>query len=446
MADVQIIWFRQDLRLTDQAAVRAAAAAGPVLAVFVLDEESVRPMGGASRWWLHHSLRRLNDALGGRLLLLRGRSDKILNGLMESSCAAAIHALHQPEPGWDGVERRIPRLRLHHGSSLIPPGLLQTQAGTGFRVFTPYWRAHCAFGAPPLPLPAPALHHFAPLPAGDALESWGLLPTRPDWAGGFADWQPGEAGAASLLGDFLPRLGDYPTARDYPSVSGTSRLSPHLHFGEISPATLWHAAQPHGGDWTRQLVWRDFAHECIRIFPDSATRPHRPAFDAMPWTDVAQAAGMALLTAWQRGRTGYPLVDAGMRQLSASGWMHNRVRMVAASFLSKHLMIDWREGERWFWDRLVDADLANNAMGWQWVMGSGVDSAPWYRIFAPLTQSRKFDAAAYVRRWVPELADLPDSAIHGPFPAGHRGYPSPVVDHAAARQRALAAYAAISGA
>jgi deoxyribodipyrimidine photo-lyase len=450
MPTPHIIWFRQDLRLADQAAVRAAAEAGPMIAAFVLDEssEGVRPMGGASRWWLNHSLASLDADLrarGGRLLLLRGRADAALLQLADATGAAAIHALHHSEPWWGAVERRLgPRLTLHDGATLVRPGLVRTKGGDPYRVFTPYWRAHAAFMPPALPRPVPAGMRFADAPEGERLEDWHLLPTAPDWATGFADWRPGAAGAAEALADFAPQAADYDERRNFPAVNGTSRLSPHLHFGEISPAAVWHTTA-HAPAFQRQLVWRDFAHELLALFPDGAEKPHRPAFDRMRWTDTASAAGAAWLTAWQRGQTGYPLVDAGMRQLWQTGWMHNRVRMVVASFLVKHLRIDWREGERWFWDTLLDADLANNAMGWQWVMGSGVDSSPYYRIFAPVGQSEKFDAGAYIRRFVPELADLADAHIHAPWEGGPQpaGYPPPIVEHKAAREAALAAYAAI---
>lgn len=454
MTAPHIVWFRHDLRLADQAALAAAAAAGPVIPIYVLDEASpgVRPPGGASRWWLHQSLGALDADLrarcGNGLLLRRGPSAEVLARLVEETGAAAVHALRQPEPWWPAIERQVPRLRLHEGTALKPPGRLRTKTGGRFRVFTPFWRAHLADGPPPAPRRAPARIDWAGLPPGDRLADWGLQPVAPDWAAGFrsAGWTPGEAGATAALEAFLPKLGAYDRRRDYPAEAATSGLSPHLHFGELSPATAWHSAVASAGEaataWTRQLVWRDFAHETLDQFPDSADAPHRPEFEHMPWTDASRGEGRRQLRAWQRGRTGYPLVDAGMRQLWATGWMHNRVRMVVASFLTKHLLIDWREGERWFWDTLLDADLANNAMGWQWVMGSGVDSAPYYRIFAPIGQSEKFEAAAYVRRWVPELAALADDAIHGPFPdGGPGGYPAPIVDHRWARERALAAYA-----
>jgi deoxyribodipyrimidine photo-lyase len=452
MATPQILWFRQDLRLADQPAVRAAAAAGPVLPVYVLDDESpgLRPMGAASRWWLHHSLAALDASLrqmGGGLLVLKGPSAAVLKRLAAETGAGTVHALHHGEPWWRAIEAQVPGLQLHGGVTLVPPGLLRTRTGGRFRLFTPYWRAHVALGAPAVPKVPPARIDFFPQPPGERLEALGLLPVKPDWAKQF-NWQPGEVAAQGALSAWLGALDGYERARNFPSEQGTSRLSPHLHFGELSPAQAWHAAvDAVGADaatpWTRQLVWRDFGQESLDQFPDSADRPHRTEFDRMHWTDTAAPEGAALLEAWQKGRTGYPLVDAGMRQLWATGWMHNRVRMVAASFLVKHLLIDWRQGERWFWDTLVDADAANNAMGWQWVMGSGIDSAPYFRIFTPTGQSAKFDGGAYIRRWVPELADVYGSAIHETFTAGHGSYPAPIVDHGTARARALAAYAAL---
>jgi deoxyribodipyrimidine photo-lyase len=306
---------------------------------------------------------------------------------------------------------------------------VHTQSGGAYRVFTPFWRAHVALGEPAPPAPVPAAIRWAEPPPGGA----DLRLPAPAWAAGFADWVPGEAGALARLSAFLPQVAAYGARRDFPAEPATSRLSPHLAFGEISPATVWHAVVAAAGGaaqpFTRQLVWRDFARLLIGQFPQSASRAHRPAFDRMAWTDTEGAPGRDWLAAWQRGETGYPLVDAGMRELWQTGWMHNRVRMVVASFLTKHLGIDWRLGEQWFWDCLLDADLPNNAMGWQWVMGSGVDSQPFYRIFAPTAQAEKFDAMAYVRRFAPH----------------HRGLAPerPIVDHATARAAALARYAAI---
>ncbi len=429
---VEIIWFRQDLRLDDQPAVKAAAAAGPVLPVFVIDEvsEGVRPMGGASRWWLVRSLAALDAGLrarGGRLLVVEGRAADLLEGLARAVGARAIHATRQTEPWWGAVEARLGGLlQLHGWPTLQPAGRLVTKGGGPFRVFTPYWRAHVALGAPGAPVPAPAAMRFAAVP--DALAGRGLPRFAPRWAGEFAG-EPGEAGARAALARFVERVAAYGARRDFPSEEATSRLSAHLHFGEVSARACWHAVEGREGAeaWQRQLVWRDFAHEMIRQHPDSAEVPHRAAFDAMQWTDVTTEPGRGWLAAWQAGRTGYPLVDAGMRQLWRTGWMHNRVRMVVASFLVKHLGIDWRLGERWFWDTLVDADLMNNAMGWQWVTGSGVDSQPFYRIFAPTAQAERFEALDYVRRWAPEYGSV------APV--------NPIVDHGAAREAALARFA-----
>ncbi|MFQ3595398.1 MAG: deoxyribodipyrimidine photo-lyase, partial [Sphingomonadaceae bacterium] len=406
---MQIVWFRQDLRLADQPALAAAAAAGPVLPVYVEDGESpgLRAMGGASRWWLARSLASLDQSLrarGGRLLVCEGASAEVLQRLAEETGAEAIHATAVSEPWWAGIEARLgKRLKLHGHPTLHEPGAVVTKDGARYRVFTPFARAHRALGAPPAPRPAPEDIRFAELPA----EPSALPRFSPRWARGFVG-TPGEAGAQAALSAFLPKLEAYGSRRDFPSEAATSRLSPHLHFGEISPNQVWHAAEAAAGaaaePFTRQLIWRDFAHDLIRAFPDSHAKAHRPEFDRMAWTDVTRAPGRDWLEAWQQGRTGYPLVDAGMRQLWRSGWMHNRVRMVVASFLTKHLGIDWREGERWFWDTLVDADLMNNAMGWQWVMGSGVDSQPYFRIFTPVGQAEKFDAMAYIRCWAPEYA------------------------------------------
>ena len=454
MAAPQIIWFRQDLRIEDQAAVAAAAAAGPVIAVYVLDDATPgeRRMGGASRWWLHNSLAALDTALaarGARLLLLRGRAGIELPELAAATGATTIHALHHYEPYALTQQAEVAKrldLRLHDGLTLLPPDALTTGGGGRYRIFTPWWNALQTHMPPHTPQPGPARFELAPAPAGDKLADWALLPTRPDWATGFRDWQPGEAGAHARLEEFAGHVAGYDAGRNFPAQQATSQLSPHLHFGEISPAQVWArlAGEPGARPFLRQIGWRDFAVQTLDAFPDLHWRAMRPEFDKIAFTGVDGGDGAYQLAAWQRGRTGYPIVDAGMRELWATGWMHNRVRMIAASFLTKHLLIDWRHGERWFWDTLVDADLANNAMGWQWVMGSGVDAAPYYRIFAPVTQSAKFDAAAYIRRWVPELAALPDKSIHAPWEhGGARGYPPPIVDHAAARARASAALAKV---
>ncbi len=459
MSAPQIIWFRNDLRLADHAAVRAAAAAGPVIALFVLDDDTPEDhrIGAAQRWWLHHSLAALTAELerrGGALLLRRGRAGVVVPQVAAEAGAEAVHVLRRTEP-WciTQVEAvaAATHLVLHDGSYLAPPETVRAGGGGRYRIFTPFWRKLQLDMPPAPPITAPARMTFAPPLAGDALADWGLLPVRPDWSGGFDVWTPGEDGAAAQLAHFCGHARDYDTARNLPSQDGSSRLSPYLATGEISVGTVWHAVADAAGNaaepFLRELAWRDFAHGLIDQFPDYGWKSSRERFDRLAFRD--DAAG---LKAWRTGTTGYPIVDAGMRQLWATGWMHNRVRMIAASFLTKHLLIDWRAGERWFWDCLVDADYGNNALGWQWVMGSGVDSSPFNRIFAPVPQSAKFDAAGYIRQWVPELARLADADIHAPWEAGPmvlkaagvtlgRTYPQPVVDHAAAR--ALAAYAAV---
>ena len=461
MSAPHLIWFRNDLRLADHAAVAAAAAAGPVAALFVLDDAAPGHwrMGGAQRWWLHHSLASLArdlEARGGRLILKRGVAGEVVPQVAREIGAAAVHTLTHYEP-WakaqDAAVARATRLLRYHGALLAVPKSVLAGSGGRYRIFTPWWRKLQEQMPPPRPLPAPEAMAFADVAGGDCLDDWQLLPTRPDWSGGFGAWTPGEAGAAARLEAFLDVAGGYDLGRNLPSQEGSSRLSPHLALGEISVRAIWHAvadAVPAAAPepYLRELGWRDFAANILDQFPDHGDVPGRSAFD-----DIGFRSAPDDLEAWQQGRTGYPIVDAGMRQLWATGWMHNRVRMIAASFLVKHLLIDWRLGERWFWDCLVDADLGANSLGWQWVMGSGVDSSPFNRIFAPVSQSAKFEAGAYIRRWVPELAELRDADIHAPWEAEPmmlraagvtlgRSYPRPIVNHVEARARALAAYAA----
>jgi len=460
---VSIVWFRCDLRLSDNPALIKALEAGrPVVPVFILDEETqgVRRLGAASRWWLHYSLHALDASLrrlGSRLVLRRGPAHKVLGDLAAECGASSVF--------WNRVYDRAARERdarlktslsergITVGSCkanlLYEPWDVTTRGGDAFKVFTPFWRACRTLPPPSPPLPAP---QHVPAPeswlAGEPLASWHLLPTAPDWAGGIRNaWTPGEDGAKQRLAHFLDEaLEDYRQARDLPAVEGTSRLSPHLAFGEISPRQIWHAAMTRGASaatekFLSEVGWREFAYHLIFHNDGLAERNFRPEFDAFPWADPNEA-----LTAWQRGRTGYPIVDAGMRELWTTGWMHNRVRMIAASFLTKDLLIDWRQGERWFWDTLVDADLANNATGWQWVAGCGADAAPYFRVFNPVLQGEKFDPDGdYVRHWLPELAHLPDSAIHRPWEAAVPTgvYPARIVEHGAARDRALAAFQTI---
>lgn len=470
-----ILWFRRDLRLADNPALEAALRTGePILPLYVLDETpGLRAPGAASLWWLDKSLAALAGDLaarGARLVLRRGEAGRIVRDIVAETGAKGVYfnALFDP-----GVGKRDARLaedlvsdgveaHRYNGGHLVNPQAVVTKAGGPFSVFTPFWRAareQVSPGdatAPPDSLPAPGTW-----PAGDRLADWGLHPTAPDWSRGFSDWRPGEAGAHVRLKTFIDRgLADYATDRDRPDREGVSRLSPHLHFGEISPKACWRAAEAaaHRGDvahgqvekFQAELGWREFNAAIAARVPDIAQVNFNRAFDAFPWR-----GGPAAFRAWTRGRTGYPLVDAGLRQLWASGWMHNRVRMVVASFLAKHLLIDWREGEAWFWDCLVDADHASNAGNWQWVAGSGADASPYFRIFNPVAQGEKFDPkGAYVRRWVPELARLPDKHIHAPWTApaevlARAGvklgdtYPKPIVDHDMARNRALEAYKAL---
>ncbi len=447
-----ILWLRQDLRLFDQAALLAAAQRGPIIPLYVLDDESPGEwrIGGAQRWWLHHSLAALDGALrakGSRLILRRGREAEVVAQLTTEAGATTVHAIRHYEPWWVEAEHDLSDrldLVLHDGNQLAPPDSVRTGSGGFFKIYTPFWRALSAMLPPARPAPAPrTISSPSDWPKSESLKDWDLLPTRPDWATQFGDiWTPGEAGAQEALEDFADKARDYRDHRNLPSEPGTAQLSPHLHHGEISPATIWHRLHGSGAGvetFRSELGWRDFATGVIARNPDYATGNGRDKFDSFPWRTGKQAD--ADLKAWQQGRTGYPIVDAGMRQLWAIGWMHNRVRMITASFLIKHLLIDWREGERWFWDTLVDADYGNNAVNWQWTAGTGIDSNMFGRIMAPLLQSEKFDAGGYIRRWVPELAHLSDLHIHDPheYGAAPSSYPEKRIGHREARERALAA-------
>ncbi|HLO75733.1 MAG TPA: deoxyribodipyrimidine photo-lyase [Magnetospirillum sp.] len=463
-----LVWLRQDLRLSDHPAL--AAAPGPVVLAFVLDDNGPWRPGGASRWWLHHSLRALGTAVaakGGRLVLLRGDALSEIPRLAAELNAGAVHWNRRWEPGEPEREAELSRRlsaagiqpRAFAADLLFEPGSVRTKTGQPYQVFTPFWRAALALPEPPRPLPAPAILMPPPqVPDGLSVDALGLMPTIPWWQGMAETWQPGEAGARANLTAFLDDgLDSYDRRRDRPDQPGTSMLSPHLAFGEISPRQIWHAvrARPPGSGadtFLKELGWREFSHSLIATFPDLATQPLQPAFAAFPWHHDEAA-----FAAWTRGRTGFPIVDAGMRQLWATGWMHNRVRMIVGSFLVKDLLLPWQQGERWFWDTLVDANAAANAASWQWIAGCGADAAPYFRVFNPVTQGEKFDpSGAYVRRWVPELAGLPDQYVHQPWQApplilaGARvklgiTYPAPMVDHGAARLRALAAYGEIKG-
>jgi len=471
-----LVWFRQDLRLDDNPAFAAAAATGrPIIPVYILDDRTPGQwrLGGASRWWLHHSLSALGETLAEHalaLVLRAGEAAAVLPALAEETGAAGVYWNRCYEPY---AVRRDAALksallaagveaRSFNAALLAEPWEASTVSGGPFRVYTPFQKALRARlgNDPPEPSHAPA-SAVAPecWPASDRLADWKLLPDKPDWAGGLrATWQPGSSAASSRLAEFLDGpLPDYAADRDRCDLAATSALSAHLHWGEIGPRRIWQAthermaqdgATERGADkFLSELVWREFAHHLLFHYPDLPEANWRARFDGFPWR--SDPAGLA---AWQRGLTGYPMVDAGMRQLWETGWMHNRARMIAASFLAKHLLIHWRQGEAWFWDTLVDADLANNAAGWQWVAGSGADAAPYFRIFNPVIQGRKHDPeGAYARRFVPELTKLPTRWIHAPWEAPKavlaesgvalgRTYPHPIVDHAMARERALAAY------
>ncbi|HMM14516.1 MAG TPA: deoxyribodipyrimidine photo-lyase [Parvibaculum sp.] len=466
-----IVWFRQDLRLADNPALVAAAQRGEVLPVFILDPDMA--IGGASRWWLHGSLEALGRdlaRLGAPLVLRRGRPLDVLNALVDETGARAVfwNRCYEPEiiardsQVKSALAARGIETRSFNGALLIEPWEMKTGAGEPYKVFTPFWRALSARAPFDAPAPAPTSLRGAHTVASDDLVAWQLRPSRPDWAAGLrASWQPGEASAQTRLVAFLECLAArYDDQRDFPAIEATSCLSPHLHWGEISPRRIWASsaafahAEPSAsagvGSFLRELGWREFCAHLLFHWPEIASRAWKPAFDAFPWRGDRQG-----FDAWARGRTGYPIVDAGMRELWRTGFMHNRVRMIVASFLVKDLMIDWREGAGWFEDTLVDADLASNRANWQWVAGSGADASPFFRIFNPVTQGEKFDAeGAYVRRHVPELAGLDRRFIHRPWEAPKavldeagivlgKTYPLPMVDHAAARTRALAAYEAL---
>ena len=439
-----LVWLRDDLRLADNPALRAAVDRDvPVVVLYVLDEESagVRPLGGAARWWLHHSLAELAERLserGGSLVLRRGPAGDVVPAVAAETGAAAVfwnRRYGRPEREIDTALKARLRdegleVESFAANLLFEPWTIRTGSDTPYAVFTPFWRACQAQPSPRAPLPEPRTIDGVDA-AGDDLADWGLLPTRPDWAGGLREaWEPGERAARERLRTFLSEdLGDYDRARDEPAAGATSLLSPRLRWGEISPYTVWHETVEAAGTgahaasahrFLSELGWREFAWHTLFHFPDLATRNWRSAFDAFPWPRLKPSH----LRAWQHGETGVPLVDAGMRELWATGYMHNRVRMVVASYLTKNLAIDWRRGEEWFWDTLVDADGANNPFNWQWVAGSGADASPYFRIFNPERQAEKFDPQGlYIAQWAPDSAER-----------------EPLVDLAETRRSALDAY------
>jgi deoxyribodipyrimidine photo-lyase len=466
-----IVWFREDLRLHDNPALdHACAHYTCVIPVYIHQPEEAgewRP-GAASRWWLHHGLAALDRQLrahGSGLLLRSGRSSlDVLSALARETGAAAIvwNRLYTPQALTRDrrIEERLRDAGLTAGSFkaglLFEPQEILKDDGTPYRVFTAWWRRCHALGLyqPELPAPAalPGRHRVRGVP----LEALVLLPERPWDAGFYRHWQPGEAAARERLERFMDSgVERYDHDRDFPAAAGTTRLSPHLHLGEIGPRTLVNRALQQmnaaGGAGPRRALerlmtevgWRDFAAHILYHFPDSTDTAMDVRFRRFPWRRNYRAA----LRRWQRGQTGFPVIDAGMRELWHTGWMHNRVRMLTASFLTKNLLIPWQEGARWFWDTLLDADLASNSLGWQWVAGCGTDAAPYFRIFNPVTQGKRFDPDGdYVRRWVPELAGLDARYIHEPWKSGRDlAYPEPMVDLQDSRARALAAYASLRG-
>ncbi len=470
-----IVWFRNDLRIADNPALHAARErGGPLLCIFVLERDNgLRPLGAASRWWLHHSLAKLGadlDKAGTALAIFAGRSAEILPALAGAAKAGALYfnrryggsAMKLDKTVEEAVASNACTVETFNGRLLHEPWEIATKAGGSYGVYTPYYRAWQQAGGTGDPLQRPVSLSGATYPSGGpkrcSLANLDLLPTTPNWAEGWdANWEPGEAGAHKRLRDFLKAgLADYAAERNRLASWGTSRLSPHLRFGEISPRQILHelekatskATKTGAETFAKEIGWREFDYHVLHYHPDVAeTNLHRQ-FDKMTWQKLSKAQ----LDAWKQGRTGYPVVDAGMRELWTTGYMHNRVRMITASFLIKDLLCDWRIGEQWFWDCLCDADPANNTMNWQWVAGCGADASPFFRIFNPVTQGQKFDPdGEYVRRHVPELAKLKGKTVHAPWEASEfelasagielgKTYPKPMVDHKAAREKALEVY------
>ena len=461
-----LLWFRRDLRITDNPALVAACRHKSVVPVFIWSpqEEAGWAPGSASRWWLRHSLTALNDTLrssGSRLILRTGSSLEELMHLVRESGAKAIYANRLYEPWLLKRDARIQKefraigisLNYFSATLLNEPWDILNRQGNPFQVFTPFWLACQKQGAPGIPTAKPkAIPTPSHWPRSLRMDELDSSPTN-IWAAGFSTvWSPGEKQAQRKLQDLKRVLADYPRAREIPSLAGTSRLSPHLHFGEIGPRQIWQTVQDeasasgpvsYSAAWSflRQLGWREFAHYLLYHFPWTPDQPLRVKFTDFPWRRDTKS-----FRVWQKGLTGYPLVDAGMRELQQTGWMHNRVRMMVASFLVKDLLLSWKSGAKWFWDSLVDADLANNTLGWQWVAGCGADASPYDRIFNPVLQGEKYDRDGdYVRQWVPELKRIPMQWIHKPWmiPANIReksGYPPPWLDHSVARDRALEAF------
>jgi len=466
-----LVWLRRDLRLADHPALAFAAQRGRVVPVYILEESEGDPwpMGGAMRWWLHHTLTDLAERfekLGVPLVLRRGDPLKILSALVQEAGADCVVFSRRTDALGRTVDAAVEKalvaagveVKSFNASLLFESWDISTKAGGPFKVYTPFSKA-CFAATVGLPVPAPKKMVGVAGLSSDRLQDFSLLPTHPDWGGMLqAHWKAGEASALKRLGQFIDTgLASYKTMRDRPDQEGTSCLSPYLAVGAIGPRQIWHAVQnamasrqgiAAGAEvFLKELLWREFSHHLLYYFPHLPEKPLAPAFAQMKWR-----RSKADLAAWQKGMTGYPIVDAGMRQLWQTGWMHNRVRMIVASFLIKDLLIPWQQGEAWFWDTLIDSDMASNAASWQWVAGCGADAAPFFRVFNPVLQGKKFDPdGAYVRRFVPELSGLQGPALHAPWLLSHEAlaqagvtlgktYPTPIVDHAAARQRVLAAF------
>jgi deoxyribodipyrimidine photo-lyase len=453
------MWFRQDLRLADNAALSAAAAKGPVAALYILDDETPGEWcwGGASRWWLHNSLENLSKKIP--LILRRGRADDVIKNVLNETGAASVHFTRDYAPWSGALEKRIKEncdgqnIACHRygGFLLHEPESIRNGSREPYKVYTPFSRACFALDEPRPPKPAPKFESFSRPVKSDSLSDWQLLPSKPNWAKGLAEhWQPGEEGAAQLLATFIDHaLTDYADGRDRADRPFTSRLSAHLHWGEISPHQIWHATRSamaktngaldrSGEKFLKEILWREFSYHLLHHWPHLPDHPFKAEYAKFPWVENGLA-----LQRWQRGETGYPIVDAGMRELWHTGIMHNRVRMVAASFLIKDLLIPWQQGEHWFWDTLVDADIGANSASWQWVAGCGADASPYYRVFNPVLQGQKFDPDGdYVKKWIPELKDVPTKFIHCPWDMAvpPQAYAMRMVDHAAARDRALEAF------
>lgn len=462
-----IVWFRQDLRCQDNPALTLACANHQkLIPLYIKDPNPVIAMGGAQQWWLHHSLIALQSDLIKVHLDLYFRQNNPLTVLKELIAQYQVEAVY-----WNRCYEPMHIARDQHiktelkalginviscnGSLLHEPWEVLNKSGGFYKVFTPYWR-HCVDNVELKPLRQIVKWPIKTDIYSETLEDWGLLPVSPNWASAFASyWQPGEAGAMAKLNLFIDSgMRGYKELRNEPAKSATSRLSPHVHFGEISPQQIWRAVQHAMHDpncdissaqtFLSELGWREFSYQLLYHYPQLMNAPFKHQFDRFPWQEDETA-----LRLWQQGLTGYPIVDAGMRELWQTGYMHNRVRMIVASFLTKDLMIDWRKGAAWFWDTLLDADLASNSASWQWVAGSGADAAPYYRIFNPVIQGEKFDpVGVYTKRWVPELSKVPSKWLHKPWEAPKgvlpielgRDYPLPIVDHSMARQIALSSY------